>query len=125
MHYSIKKNKCSINYLFLLYGRLLGGFAIGIIHYLIPIYINDIATPDNKQSVEYIIFIQFASGILTQYLYGKQSFVYLFSLFNKYLCCCAFVILTRSLTFYTFNILTNISIYVYLKDRQLYRQSNG
>lgn len=57
----------------LLIARGLAGIAVGIIHFLIPIYIDDISTAEQKPTFNCIIQMQFAFGILSQFVLGEFS----------------------------------------------------
>lgn len=62
----------SESYWCLLIGRGMAGIAIGAIHFLVPIYINDISTSEHKSMFNCLIQMQFAFGILTQYSLGES-----------------------------------------------------
>jgi len=54
----------------LLIGRGMAGIAIGAIHFLVPLYIDDISTPDQKSTFNCVTQMQFAFGILSQFVLG-------------------------------------------------------
>lgn len=55
----------------LLIGRGLAGIAIGIIHFLVPLYIDEIATAEQKRTFNSITQMQFVLGILSQFVLGE------------------------------------------------------
>lgn len=57
-------------YWMVLLARFLGGFAVGILQTLIPIYVYDIATDDQHDTLEFILQTQFVAGIVGQFLLG-------------------------------------------------------
>lgn len=57
--------------------RLCAGLAVGILHFIIPVYLYEIATVKLKPILDCILCTQFALGILFQYFAGK-IFFYLF-----------------------------------------------
>lgn len=59
------------NYWILLMGRAIGGLAIGMLHFLIPLYINDIVPIHQKSLCHSIMQLQFVLGILSQYILSK------------------------------------------------------
>lgn len=62
---------CSDNYWIFLTSRGIGGLAIGTLHFLIPLYINDIVPDDQKPLCHSIMQVQFVLGILSQYILSK------------------------------------------------------
>lgn len=61
----------SDNYWASLAGRGIAGLAIGTLHFLIPLYINDIVPVDQKPLCHSIMQVQFVLGILSQYILSK------------------------------------------------------
>lgn len=54
-----------------LIGRGLGGISVGALHLLIPMYINDIASAEQKPLYHTIAQLQFVIGILSQYILSE------------------------------------------------------
>lgn len=61
----------SSNYWLFLLGRGIGGLAIGMLHFLIPFYINDMVPANMKSLCRSIMQFQFVLGILSQYILSK------------------------------------------------------
>lgn len=55
----------------LLAGRIAAGYAIGSIHFLIPVYIHDIAQIQKIQLYNCIMLTNFAAGVLTMFITGQ------------------------------------------------------
>lgn len=55
----------------MLIGRGLGGLSVGALHLLIPMYINDIASAEQKPLYHTIVQLQFVIGILSQYILSE------------------------------------------------------
>lgn len=55
----------------MLIGRGVGGIAVGALHLLIPMYINDIASVEQKPLYHTIVQLQFVVGILSQYILSE------------------------------------------------------
>lgn len=62
---------CSEYYWCMLIGRGLGGISVGALHLLIPMYINDIASAEQKPLYHTIAQLQFVIGILSQYILSE------------------------------------------------------
>lgn len=54
-----------------LLGHGIGGLAIGTLHFLIPLYVNDIVPDHQKPLCHSIMQLQFVFGILSQYILRK------------------------------------------------------
>lgn len=52
-------------------GRGLGGISVGALHFLIPMYINDIASVEQRPLYNTIAQLQFIFGIWSQYILSK------------------------------------------------------
>lgn len=61
------------NYFVFLTGRSIAGLAIGTLHFLIPLYINDIIPAHQKTSCHSMMQLQFVLGIVTQYVLSKYT----------------------------------------------------
>lgn len=64
----------SSNYWLFLLGRGIGGLAIGMLHFLIPFYINDMVPANMKSLCRSIMQFQFVLGILSQYILSKYCY---------------------------------------------------
>lgn len=65
-------------------GRLTAGYAIGSIHFLIPVYIHDISHIHNIQTYNCIMQVNFAAGVLTMYFTGMYLFIVTCAIAFKY-----------------------------------------
>ncbi|GAB0087660.1 hypothetical protein DMENIID0001_019940 [Sergentomyia squamirostris] len=67
-------------------GRLLAGLAVGVLHFLIPIYMEDLMASgcckDTRLLIDNVLCTQFAIGVLTQYGAGYFQSSTLISLFS-------------------------------------------
>lgn len=51
--------------------RFSAGIAVGVTHFLLPVYVQEIASVHLKPILLNILYVQFAFGILVQYFVGK------------------------------------------------------
>lgn len=56
-------------------GRSIGGLAIGTMHFLIPLYINEIVPAHQKTSCHSMLQLQFVLGVLAQYVLSKCTLI--------------------------------------------------
>lgn len=62
---------CSDKYWILLVSRCFGGAAVGIVQFVVPLYINDFISVDQKALCHSIMQFQFVLGVLVQHILRK------------------------------------------------------
>lgn len=126
---------CTVLFVFMLDGVILdfqtivginfvAGISVGILHFLVPLYVIEVTLDEFKQQFEYILYVQFAMGTFLQYIAGlHESAIINFALpvISSLIVFIGFIVLPESPNF-----LCREGKYSRAKDvlRKLYEETN-
>lgn len=110
------------NLITILCARLLAGVAVGCLHFIIPVYIEDIASAELRTRIDYIWNTQLAAGMFLQFIavyFGEMHLINIVSGIAPVLLFIAFIFLPESPRYLCIKGQTNAAKEVLRKFREI------